>query len=159
MDRIKLITNHPEFQRCMQGIRQAEVDRIYCLHGFEHSLDVARISYILNLEQNLSYKKDVIYAMALLHDIGRWEEYKNGGSHHESGAVMAEEILLSAGYDEEEQKMICDAIRNHKHNDGETKDLSYLLYKADKLSRKCFDCKVVDQCYWSDDQKNSCITI
>ncbi len=78
MERIDKILAHPEFQVYMRRIREQERTRVFCLHGIEHSLDVARIGYIKNLEQGLSFRQDVIYAMALLHDIGRCEEYASG---------------------------------------------------------------------------------
>ncbi len=43
----------------------------YCRHGLEHLLDVARISYIQVLEDGLDYDENVLYAAALLHDIGK----------------------------------------------------------------------------------------
>lgn len=159
MKRINLLMQHPDFRLCMHGIQQAEEKRVYCLHGLAHSLDVARISYIMNLEQKLGYKKDVVYAMALLHDIGRFEEYQHGGSHHEQSAVLAGKILEESGFDRQENAMICDAIKSHKINDGSKQDLSYLLYKADKLSRNCFACKMREDCYWSEEQKNVGITV
>ena len=73
MERVDKILAHPEFQVYMRRIREQERTRVFCLHGIEHSLDVARIGYIKNLEQGLSFRQDVIYAMALLHDIGRCE--------------------------------------------------------------------------------------
>ena len=102
MERVDKILAHPEFQVYMRRIREQERTRVFCLHGIEHSLDVARIGYIKNLEQGLSFRQDVIYAMALLHDIGRCEEYASGKSHHEAGAELARPILLACGYTEHE---------------------------------------------------------
>ena len=51
MIRVDRILNHPEFQKSMRLIRILEKERIFCCHGMEHLLDVARIGYILNLEQ------------------------------------------------------------------------------------------------------------
>ena len=129
----------------------------FCLHGIEHSLDVARIGYIKNLEQGLSFRQDVIYAMALLHDIGRCEEYASGKSHHEAGAELARPILLACGYTEHECAEICDAIGRHKAPSEQARSLATLLYDADKQSRNCFDCPVQEQCYWSEEKKNHTI--
>ena len=50
--------------------------------------------------------------------------------------------------------MICDAIGSH-NTDGDTrKGLSYILYRADKQSRNCFDCTASDECYWPDAERN-----
>ena len=37
---------------------------------------------------------------------------------------------------------------------GYLKDLSDILAVADKISRQCYSCKAIDQCYWSDSKKN-----
>lgn len=144
----------------MKSIKKAEVDRIFCLHGIEHCLDVARISYIIALEEGLDIKKDVIYATALLHDIGRCEEYQNNISHHEIGAKMAEDILVRADYTEDECREICQAIACHKDDAAESDkyNLKSLLYKADKLSRNCFSCDAYQECYWQESKKNHTIT-
>ncbi len=160
MKRIDDILEHPIFKEHLNRINEAEVDRIYCLHGIEHLLDVARIGYIINMEQELGYNKELIYAMALLHDIGRNMEYDVGISHHEIGGDIAYGILKDVGFDDEECKLLCDAIRNHKELSTEDdKALSYLLYKADKLSRNCFSCKAYDSCYWEETKKNKSISI
>ena len=49
MERVDKILAHPEFQVYMRRIREQERTRVFCLHGIEHSLDVARIGYIKNL--------------------------------------------------------------------------------------------------------------
>ena len=132
MEREDKILAHPEFQVYMRRIREQERTRVFCLHGIEHSLDVARIGYIKNLEQGLSFRQDVIYAMALLHDIGRCEEYASGKSHHEAGAELARPILLACGYTEHECAEICDAIGRHKAPSEQARSLATLLYDADK---------------------------
>lgn len=40
----------------------------------EHFLDVARLMYIYNLEDQAGFSKEMIYAAGLLHDIGRYEQ-------------------------------------------------------------------------------------
>lgn len=146
---------HPLFQEAMQNIKTAETDRKFCLHGYEHGLDVARICYIMNLEQGLEYKKDLIYAMALLHDIGRAKEYEDGSGHHEAGVELARTILNDAGFDASETEEICYAISKHKEPKSKAESaLCDILFKADKLSRNCFDCAVYDACYWDEGLKN-----
>lgn len=158
MDKIRKIMNNTTYINSMTYIKDAEVDRKFCLHGVEHSLDVARICYILNLEEKLSYDKEIIYAMALLHDIGRSAEYQNKVSHHQAGADIARGILEDAGFDILDVEEICDAIASHKYVEDNKKDLKYLLYKADKLSRNCFDCRMYAKCYWDENLKNKEIT-
>lgn len=153
MDRIDLILENKSYLKYMQEIETAEKTRRFCCHGFEHTLSVARIAYILALEHGAAIKKDVIYAAALLHDIGRYE--KKQGHHHYS-AVLAQPILETAGFNKQEILNICEAIQKHHEDAGEDfHSLNHLLYKADKLSRNCFCCKAYEDCYWDENKKNS----
>ena len=162
MERIERIRNHPLYVRNQQRIDDMEVNRIFCCHGVTHSLDVARILYILVLEQGLSYEKDIIYAAALLHDIGRGLQYEENVSHHEVGARLAEEILADCDYSEEEIVIITTAIAGHHTGksyvegvaDNPKASFKDLFYKADKLSRNCFDCKAREECYWAQEKRN-----
>lgn len=171
MERIDRILQHKRFQECRQQIMQAEVHRIYCKHGLEHSMDVARIAYILSLENNeegQALEKEIIYAMALLHDLGRSMEYRNGQSHHEAGVEIAGEILRDCGFTETEIAWITGAIAAHKYAETETVPeepgsigdrYRNILYRADKLSRNCFDCPAADTCYWPMEKRNHGIII
>ena len=153
------ILNNRTYKELMQRMSVMEKDRIFCLHGIEHSLDVARIGYILILENGLDISKELIYAAALLHDIGRVYEYEGESSHHIKGAVVAEQILSDCDCDKQDIALICDAIRCHKLVEKEETDLRYILYRADKLSRNCYACAAYDECYWDADMKNNSITI
>jgi len=51
MKRVDLIQEDDVYREYMQRNVQAEVDA-YCHHDFRHHLDVARITYILILENN-----------------------------------------------------------------------------------------------------------
>lgn len=162
MERIEKIRNHPLYTSNQQQINNMEVNRIFCCHGVNHALDVARILYILVLEQGLSYTKDIIYATALLHDIGRGVQYEEHASHHEVGARLAKDILKDCGFNEDEIAMITEAIAGHhtgKAHAEATTDYSEesftdLFYKADKLSRNCFECKASKECYWTQEKRN-----
>ena len=57
MERINKISEHPLWKLHMTQLKEAEKDRIFCKHGIEHLLDVARIAYIENLEQNCGVSK------------------------------------------------------------------------------------------------------
>lgn len=161
MNRIDKLIHDDKYVMCMKKIRSAEKDRRFCRHDLSHSMDVARISYILDMEENLGFDKSVVYAMALLHDIGRCEEYENRVSHHRAGAELARDILIRCGYDETDTEAICSAIEQHKGpgDDDSERSLSNLLYRADKLSRNCFDCVAYDECYWTENKKNRGIVI
>lgn len=155
MERVNRILAHELFRSCRQKIVQAEENRIYCKHDLNHSLDVARIAYILNLEEQGNLDKELIYAMALLHDLGRSEEYAQGRPHQEAGVNLAEQILLECGFTSRETTRICNAIATHKNNDDMIGDMCIrLLYRADKLSRNCYDCMASETCYWEEGSKN-----
>ena len=158
MTRIDKVLANDEYKKNMSIIELAERTRKFCLHGLSHSLDVARISYIIDIEENLGFHRDVIYAMALLHDIGRGLEYETGKPHHEAGTDIARLILTESGFADEEIELICNAISCHKNPGESSKNLNYILFKADKLSRNCFNCCAYNECYWNEDLKNKTIT-
>ncbi len=155
--RINLILNHELFKECLKENERWEKHRIFCSHNLEHFLDVARIAYIMSLEKSLNYKKDVIYAAALLHDIGRWKQYKEGIPHELASIEISKTILKYAGYNEEEKKDIEHAITCHRDNTEEEYSLASIIYRSDKLSRNCFNCAAIKQCNWSEHLKNNSI--
>lgn len=57
MERVNKLITDEEYIRLSESIELAERKRKFCRHGLTHSLDVARICYILNLEENLGIKK------------------------------------------------------------------------------------------------------
>ncbi len=154
MNRISEITDNELFRSCLLQIEECEKDRIFCRHGISHLLDVARIAYILKLERGLKIEREMIYAAALLHDIGRHEQYLNGISHDEAGARIAEKILRQCGFDDHETEMITAAVRYHREKDGSGSGLGSLLKEADRLSRTCFVCQSYDECKWQEEKKN-----
>ena len=87
------IIEHPLYRQELEKIEKCEADRIFCNHSFNHFMDVARIAYILNLERNFSLSRNIIYAAALLHDIGRAKQYIEGIPHEEAGAEISKVIL------------------------------------------------------------------
>ena len=144
-------------------IEEREMDRIYCKHGMEHLLDVARIAMLINVERNLSISKELIYSTALLHDIGRSKEYTDGTPHEKAGVMLSEEILNECEADKEFTECVLYAIESHRGLDSleytnTVKDnLRALIKEADHLSRNCFMCKAKDTCKWSEEKKNKCI--
>lgn len=74
--RVKAILKHKTYRKYYDQIEKIEKDRIFCRHQMPHLLDVARIAYITNLERNLGYDREVIYAAAILHDIGKSFQYE-----------------------------------------------------------------------------------
>lgn len=126
----------------------------YCQHGLQHHIDVARIAYILVLENNdLNYfvkssgvsgklaAKECIYAAGLLHDIGKWNEYKTGIDHASYGAILAHEILPRTFFTPMEIEMICRAIYEHRNISRDMSFLGERIHRADNLSRVCSQCE------------------
>ena len=156
MERYDKITSHEKFNQYLEEINELEKERIYCRHSLTHLLDVARIAYIINLEEGGCFSKDVIYGAALLHDIGKVEQYRQGISHEKTGAKEAAMILRECGYGEEEIEIIKNAILDHRRGPGaQERKLSVFLYEADKKSRICLYCQAKEDCNWTDEKKNS----
>lgn len=163
MERYNRIIEHPVFVNCMRELTVLEQERIFCRHGIEHLLAVARIGYIEILEKHLDISKDVMYGAALLHDLGRVAQYHGNGGHHVESAKLAEGILADCGYEAEEIAVIKGAILRHRRETAaaggksaqkQEELLSSLLYNADKKSRSCFICDAYEECNWDENKKN-----
>ena len=156
MERIHRIQRHPLFQTLCKNLRDAETDRVFCRHTMEHFLDVARLMYIFALEDGAKLRKDVIYAAALLHDIGRYEQIVSGMPHDLAGARLAGEIMQDCGFNADEIACVQGAILEHRTQaDAAGREvLSAYLYRADKLSRLCFVCPAQAACNWPVEMKN-----
>lgn len=158
MERVNRIWNHPVYQESLHKIQELEQERIFCRHDWQHFMDVARLAYIENLEQGLGISKEIIYAAALLHDIGRHLQYLEGVPHHKGGVRLAVPILEECGFRKEESILVLEAIGGHRDTEtGSKASLAGLIYRADKASRCCFACKAYKECNWSDEKKNKVI--
>ena len=91
MKRVDSILKDPVYVEYINHNMAAAKDDPFCKHDLAHSVDVARIAYILILEnQDLNFfikyagitgkeaAKEIVYAAGLLHDIGKWKEYEEG---------------------------------------------------------------------------------
>lgn len=156
MEKVNKIISHRLWRDCLEQIKKAEENRIFCKHDFSHFLDVARIAYIENLEKGLSVSKEAIYASALLHDIGRHLQYAEGIPHEKASSVLAKKILSDCGFDERLQQQILYAIDSHRQTESAavSDQLAGLLYRADKKSRNCMFCAVQGECNRSREKKN-----
>ncbi|MBQ9000097.1 MAG: HD domain-containing protein [Clostridium sp.] len=156
MENINIILNNKEYKHALEKLSEYERNREFCNHTIEHFIDVSRIAYIMVLEEKLNVSKEVIYAIGLLHDIGRVKQYEEGIHHDIASVEMSKEILKETSFTDEEINIILNGIANHrKESDNK---LEEIIYKADKLSRQCFNCKAEKECYWSSEKKNFKIT-
>ncbi len=163
MPRIDYICANGLFRRHLGNIVQLESGRIFCRHGIDHLLDVARIMWIKNLEEQLEFDREVIYATALLHDIGKDEQYESGISHDVASERVADAILGGmpddVAFESADAAAIKTAILGHRKLRVNSQPLERLLYAADKASRACFACPARNACNWSDDKKNLSIRV
>lgn len=149
MDRINRILFDEEYCRYLRKNKLLEKSRAFCRHDLEHSLAVARLTYLLLLEEGCRLiSREVAYGAGLLHDIGRWKEYEEGGDHALHSAALAGAILERAGFDTSEGELILKAIAEHRHEipGAHRSPLSTALYRADGLSRPCFACASREKC-------------
>lgn len=155
MERIQKIIHHPLYKEYTGKIKEWEKDRPFCRHDYVHFLNVARLAMIIKLKEQIEISEELIYAAALLHDIGRHIQYETGNDHAIAGGKLAPAILKESGYSESETDVIVEAIINHRNEEvKEEKNLKGLLYRADKLSRECFFCEVNRMCNWKEGKKN-----
>lgn len=154
-DRINRILKHRLFVENLGKNEAAETGRRFCRHDMVHFLDVARIARIINFEEEMGVCGELVYAAALLHDIGRHRQYEEGIPHERASAELAPEILRNCGFDEKETDVIIEAILKHRDSSVVSeRNLAGLLYRADKKSRPCFACKAEPECDWKDGKKN-----
>jgi putative nucleotidyltransferase with HDIG domain len=124
----------------------------------EHLLAVARLAQIYNLEEGCGVEKELVYAAAILHDIGRGEQYLHGIPHDQAGAELAGPILTDCGFTSDEILRICAAIAAHRRPESDNADfLARLLHRADKNCRPCYFCSAAEECNWPEEQLNKTV--
>lgn len=144
----------------LDSLTELEHDRIFCRHNIEHFLDVARITLIMCHEAKITADPDIIYSAALLHDIGRTNEYINGIPHEKAGIIKAEAILDDINCEKEKKKKILSLIKNHKNDcENASNSLEDIFCRADKKSRLCFCCPAQNQCNWQKEKRNMDIEV
>lgn len=153
MENTNIILFDKQYIKYKNKLENLEKDRFFCKHSLEHFLDVARICYILSLENNIKVSKDMIYSTALLHDLGRVIEIEEGVSHEIASVDLARDILSRTKFSKEEVERILACIASHRNKDSKD-DFFEIFYRADKLSRLCFNCKAYKECNWSYEKKN-----
>jgi len=155
MERVNKIINNSIYKCAYHLIEDYENTRIFCKHDMSHFLDVARLAWIFNLEENLGISREIIYATAMLHDIGKHEQYIRNIPHETASALIACGILKDCCFNELESEMILSAIKTHRDEKQMIfKDLNRILYRADKMSRSCFTCDAKAYCNWGIEKMN-----
>ena len=157
MKRVNAILRHPLFEEKLRLLDELEAERAFCRHDLTHLMDVARLMWIDVLEQGLEIDRDVVYAAALLHDLGRAEQMQRGIPHEQAGAALAERILPDAGFSAEETDAVIAAIRCHRSSaSADAREmLGEILYRADKACRTCWRCGARGACNWPEERKNA----
>ena len=153
MSRIDRIIQNPQYVDTLKRLQVLETDRIFCRHDISHFMSVARLMWIEVLEQQLPVDREVVYAAALLHDIGRVAQMEHGIPHEQASAEFAKQILPDAGFNEEELSEVTAAILSHRE-DYSVSELGKILYQADKRSRDCWCCSASNLCNWPVEKKN-----
>ena len=149
MSRVNKLLEHKDYICYMKKIDVLEKERLFCMHGFEHGLNVARIAYAYLLEKGeLLLPKESVYAAAFLHDIGRWVEYQTGEDHAEASARLALPLLEACRFSSDDIQVILKGIREHRrHHEENLTLLGAALALADDWARDCRHCSVQAQCY------------
>lgn len=155
MEYFNAILHDEEFEAALATLNTLEETRIFCKHGIDHLFDVARVSWILAVENQRAFDKESLYLAALLHDIGRCQTVH---SHDKESVVMARHLLTKHRVPVEKQEEILSAIGKHREKSTSTDlsscSLGELLAYADQRTRLCFACPAAHACYWSDERKN-----
>ncbi|CUX43092.1 HD domain-containing protein [Clostridium sp. C105KSO13] len=155
MEVLEKIRCHPLYEENYKNLESAEENRNFCRHQMPHLLDVARIAYIRNLEEGMGFTKEVIYAAALLHDIGKYRQYEEKIPHEQAGQEIAQIILKDIDmFSSKEVGIILQAICEHRKAAHDMTKLGRLMYESDKLSRSCYACPAEAECNWSSERKN-----
>ena len=141
MARFNQLLDHEDYINHMEKIDVFEKERLFCKHGFEHGLNVARIAYAYLLENGEMLPKESVYAAALLHDIGRWIEYGTGEDHAEASARLSLPLLEACSFNLDDIQLILQGIREHRrHHEDHLTLLGKALALADDWSRDCRHC-------------------
>lgn len=170
MPRVNQILQHRSYEEYCARNKQAEEKRVYCRHGADHGVDVARIAYTYlleeyinslrstpeaeaehtgsKLEEKYNVNKEIVYAAGILHDIGRWVEYEIQEDHALVGARLSPPILSDCGFSEAEIESITLGILEHRLAPDKTSStLGQALALADDWARDCKNCPSQDTCY------------
>lgn len=160
-ERLNQLIELDTYKEAYKAIQKSECNTQFCHHDIQHFLDVARIAWIHNLEEQHKLSQEIVYAAAFLHDIGRYQQYTQGVPHNTASALLAVPMLEECGYSPKEVTSIKTAILFHRSKAMALscdEPLAHILYRADKESRCCHTCLAEPECNWEIGKKNMYIT-
>ena len=162
MDVQKRLERLETYQDRLRRLQQIEKNRAFCRHDLAHMEKCAEIGQWMKRENGLAYSDGTILLCALLHGLGRVEEYESGADHRMASAELADGLLRELEVSEEERRKILRAIRSH----GRRKDAARMWYArkrirtlegllrfSDQFSRPCYRCRARRECKWREDEK------
>ena len=188
MNRVNKILKHKRYREYVRRNEKEEQNRQFCKHGMTHFLDVARIAWHLNVEENAGIDKELIYAAALLHDIGKPKVRMTDGEgidhfhgHVEVSEQMAAGILRRLKFDNDTITKVQKYIRYHDYKPepnaravrravnkigAEYFEQVMALWRADTLAQSSYERQqklahidAVEQLYTEIMESNQCISL
>lgn len=115
------------------------------------------------------FARDVVYATALLHDMGRVAQYETGEPHHAAGQRYARELLGSLAdpvrFTASEIDAIARAVGAHRSGGAHAAagpaaaTLAGLLRASDKAARACWACAARATCCWPPEKMNETLRV
>ena len=104
-------------------------------HGILHILEVIRRSFALNQNLNLDLDKNMIYAIASCHDLGK---YINSDIHEKIAAdIFIKDENMKEFFDDDQRNTIKEAIEDHRSSKKDNPRSMYgkLISSADRNTR------------------------
>lgn len=115
------------------------------------------------------FARDVVYATALLHDMGRVAQYETGEPHHAAGQRYARELLGALAdpvrFTASETDAIACAVGAHRSGGAyaaaapAVATLADLLRASDKAARACWSCPARATCCWPPEKMNEALRV
>jgi class 3 adenylate cyclase len=116
-------------KRYVIGRLKRELDPIYTYHAPSHTLDVFESAIRLALRENISEKDfELLQVAALLHDSGFLVKSKG---HEEESCKLAQELLPTYKYSEDEIKQVCSIIMATKLPQSPKNHVEEIICDAD----------------------------
>lgn len=107
----------------VQGWREqlcsfAKKNLVHSAWGYEHGLRDYTLAMDLATTENISVDEEVVFAAALLHDMGGFPPYeKEGVDHALRSTQVVDPVLEAAGFPMSKSELVKKAILNHSYYD------------------------------------------